>query len=37
MPFSRSRCSTITLAPEVQFCPDHPLPASQMTLELPSI
>lgn len=28
------RACAIRIGPNVDFCPDHPLPASQMTLEL---
>lgn len=30
------RCA-IAIAPNVDLCPDHPLPATQLVLELPSL
>ena len=30
------RCA-INIAPNVDLCPDHPLPATQLVLELPSL
>jgi hypothetical protein len=35
----KSLCSScaINVAPNVDLCPDHPLPATQLVLELPSL